>query len=90
MFPRKYLPSQQNVDALHHLCILDADTEFGETADGCSTDNRILQDDSVVDIPYEFRGIAGLRSLEAEQVKDSNRQFGKLAVLNKFTQVGEG
>lgn len=64
--------SQQHVDALHHRGVLDTDTKLGEGGDGSGSDDRVLEDDSVVDVADEFGRVARLRSFNAEQMQNSN------------------
>lgn len=82
-------PSQQYTDTLHQRLVFDRDTKLGQTADGSGPDYGVLEDHPVVDVSDEFGRVLGLWTLEAEQVKDPDGEFCKLAILDEFAQVGE-
>jgi hypothetical protein len=83
-------PPQQNIDALGDSWISNRHAELGETGDGSSADDGVLQYDSVVNVSDEFGWLLGLGTLDTEQVQDANREFCEFAVLDEFAEMGEG
>lgn len=82
-------PGQQDIDAPLDLGVALAYAKLGESSDRSRTNDGILKDDSVVDVPDVLGGLGGLGPFHSEEMQDADREFGKFTVLNELAQVSE-
>lgn len=80
---------QQNLDTALDLGVLLPDTKLGQCRDGCGPDNGVLQDDAVVDVANVLGGLGSLGAFQTKQVENAHGKLRKLAVLDKFAEMGE-
>ena len=82
-------PVNENIDAAPELVIAGVDSELGQGGNSCSANSGVLEDDAVVDETNELGRLWGFRTLHAEEMENADREFGELAILDKFAQVGQ-
>ena len=84
------IPAKQDVHTLRNSGIADTDTELGETRYGGSTNDRVLEHDTVVDVSDELGRLFRFRSFQSKQMKDAYGKLGELAILDELAQMGKG
>jgi hypothetical protein len=65
------------------------DTELGETRYCRSSNDGVLEDDSVVDVPNVLRRLKSFGSFDSEKVENADRELRKLAVFDELAELGE-
>jgi cell division FtsZ-interacting protein ZapD len=66
-----------------------SDAEFGQSGHGCGTYNRVLKYNAVVDVADVLRRLCSPGTFDTKQVKNTNGQLRKLAVLDELAQVSQ-
>ena len=80
-------PREEDWDTGFDFRIFLANTKLGKSRHSRSSDNGILQDNSVVDITNIFGRMRSLWSLNTKEMQYSNRKLGELAIFDKLAEV---
>lgn len=82
-------PSEEDLNAPLDGVVGDVDTELGQARDGGGANDRVLENDPVVNVSDVLVRLRRLRTFDTEQVQDADRKLGKLAVLDELAELSE-
>lgn len=75
---------KKHVNASLKLGVFLPNTEFGQCSDRCCSDERVLENNTVVDVADVFRRVRCLWSLDSERVQNADGQLRELTVLDEL------
>jgi hypothetical protein len=78
---------EQNGNTALDLRILLTNTKFSQCSDSGGANNSVFEDNSVIDISNVFGGLRSLGAFHSEEVENSDRKLGELAVLNELAEM---
>ncbi|KAI6763517.1 hypothetical protein HG531_012905 [Fusarium graminearum] len=80
---------EENANTALDIGVLLADTELSKGGNGSSSDNSVLENDSVVNVSNVLGRLSSLGTLKTNKMEDSDSQLSELAILDKFAKVSK-